>query len=146
VRTREEINAYHREWSRKNPDKVRGRYQKYEKKRVRPPEHVDKLAGYHRIKRRENRIQVLTFFGAECVKCGYSADYRALQIDHIQGDGAKHRKSLAVVSLGPAYFLREIKSNPESLKLRFQVLCANCNLIKRCENKEFGPNYKHWVK
>lgn len=67
-------------------------------------------------------------FKPACVKCGFD-DYRALQIDHINGNGAKHRREL-----GTNYLYTWLRKNgyPEG----FQVLCANCNWIKRDENHE----------
>jgi hypothetical protein len=56
-------------------------------------------------------------------------DKRCLQIDHIYGGGKKEIESF---SSGYAYYLNVI--NDETGK--YQVLCANCNWIKRSENKE----------
>jgi hypothetical protein len=64
-----------------------------------------------------------------CARCGYS-DIRALGLDHINGDGARQRK------LGSAgngfYFWLRTNRYPEG----FQVLCMNCNWLKREENSE----------
>ncbi len=65
-----------------------------------------------------------------CVKCGFS-DIRALSIDHINGGGRKHAQELRKV--GTIFYRWLIKNNfPEG----FQVLCMNCNYIKKVENKE----------
>ena len=62
-----------------------------------------------------------------CVKCGFG-DIRALSIDHINGGGTKHREKL-----GYNIYHWLIKNNyPEG----FQVLCYNCQAIKRLENHE----------
>ena len=74
------------------------------------------------------RMLILNKFGNKCVKCGFS-DPRALQVDHIHGGGCKDQKSRSNY-LG---FLKEVL---EDTKGRFQVLCANCNWIKRMENHE----------
>jgi len=65
----------------------------------------------------------------ECMKCGFK-DMRALSIDHIHGGGRKHRKQLGIIS----NFYEWLKKNnyPEG----YQVLCMNCQFIKRLENKE----------
>lgn len=68
-----------------------------------------------------------------CVQCGFD-DSRALQFDHIHSDGAAHRRSLAS---GTAYFAALDKMLLEELRNRFQVLCANCNTIKREELEEW---------
>jgi hypothetical protein len=62
------------------------------------------------------------------VKCGFS-DKRALQVDHIDGGGAQHRR---VTSLQQQF--HDILTHPHL----FQILCANCNCIKRVENSEHG--------
>lgn len=67
----------------------------------------------------------------KCQKCGFS-DIRALTIDHKNGDGAKHRKDLKACKLYP--WLKRNKY-PEG----FQVLCMNCQFIKKFENKEHSP-------
>ena len=46
------------------------------------------------------KMAVLTYYGngkCACVQCGYS-DIRALTIDHINSDGAIHRKELNIQS------------------------------------------------
>jgi hypothetical protein len=74
------------------------------------------------------RLEVLGLLGGKCVKCGF-CDYRALQIDHINGGGHAHRMKF---NNNPLRYLKDIKEN---LHL-YQLLCANCNWIKRYENDE----------
>ncbi len=64
-----------------------------------------------------------------CVRCGFT-DIRALQIDHINGGGVQELK--VVSSTDRVY--RAILKNPD--KTKYQILCANCNWIKRVENRE----------
>lgn len=59
--------------------------------------------------------------GKVCIKCGFS-DWRALQIDHINGKGE-------TTGFGT---YKEVIKDPS----RFQLLCSNCNWIKRHENRE----------
>lgn len=69
----------------------------------------------------------------ECKKCSFP-DIRALQIDHVKGGGNHEKK---IIGKGFYNMYKKIISNsPNS----YQVLCANCNWIKRCENREYG-NY-----
>lgn len=83
---------------------------------------------------REDTVRMLA---DSCVRCGYS-DIRALQIDHIQADSELDKKKK-----GTSYYYN-IRKNLDSG--RYQVLCANCNVIKRRENQEVklqgrdGPN------
>lgn len=84
----------------------------------------------HRRKYIESlRLKCVEGLGGRCVTCGYDADIRALQIDHVKGDGSEHRKKFS----GGAYYLNVLKN---LLSGRFQILCANCNMIKRSENQE----------
>jgi hypothetical protein len=68
------------------------------------------------------------------VRCGYDKDIRALQIDHINSDGAEHRKSIKS-SYGKYY--KAVAMEPE----RYQILCANCNTIKMTESHERSWQY-----
>ena len=73
------------------------------------------------------RQQVLELLGNQCVVCGFS-DRRALQIDHINGGGYKAKLHKSV--------LRKYKLLLESKGEGYQLLCANCNQIKKHVNKE----------
>ena len=87
-----------------------------------------------REKRRDynkrNRIEIVRMFGGECQRCGYK-DWRALQIDHVDGGGSKERRMLSH-NLTAVFWKKEKEKNPK----KYQLLCANCNWIKRYENNE----------
>ncbi|MDG7005258.1 MAG: hypothetical protein JRN73_09990 [Nitrososphaerota archaeon] len=68
--------------------------------------------------------------GSKCVRCGFS-DFRALQIDHVNGGGRSEARRLA----GVAYYLHVLDHINDGT---YQLLCANCNWIKRAENEEVG--------
>lgn len=80
---------------------------------------------------RRLRKATLDLLGGKCIRCEFS-DFRALQIDHINGGGNKDIKKKG---RGGQYYNQVIKSflNNENV---YQLLCANCNWIKRSENKE----------
>lgn len=78
------------------------------------------------------KVKVLKKLGDKCVRCGFS-DARALQVDHINGGGCKDLRSR-----GRSARYREILG---SKKNRHQLLCANCNWIKRSENNESTRKY-----
>lgn len=80
---------------------------------------------------RNTRIAVLGALGNKCSKCEF-ADPRALQIDHVNGGGSVERKSKGFKGTFNKHVLRSFL-NGEG---RYQLLCANCNWIKRFENKE----------
>ena len=78
------------------------------------------------------RNEILDLLGRICKKCGF-ADERALQVDHVLGDGAQQRKKHGGST--SAKILSEIKRGSSD----YQILCANCNAIKRIEEKELVP-------
>ena len=101
---------------------------------------------YNRLYREKNRVllrekskqrkrkykeTVLNHYGTICSHCSFS-DYRALQIDHIDDNGAEERKSLGGKQFsGWRFYEYLIKNNlPEG----YQTLCANCNNIKQWEH------------
>ena len=83
----------------------------------------------HRIKTRNATIEAL---GARCVKCGFE-DRRALQIDHVNGDG--HIERTTGKGFGNSYNKRVLQSFLKG-ENKYQLLCANCNWIKKHENNE----------
>ena len=74
------------------------------------------------------RQELIRFLGGKCIKCGFS-DYRALQIDHLNGGGHKE-----IRDLGHYQMYKRVYAHPED----YQLLCANCNSIKRYENNEWA--------
>lgn len=73
------------------------------------------------------RIELIEIFGGRCIKC-LNDDWRVLQIDHINGGGSKERKTFS----SPHMYRKHILLNVEN----YQLLCANCNWIKRYEKGE----------
>lgn len=81
------------------------------------------------------REEIITKLGGKCAKCGFT-DARALQIDHVNGGGTKDRKSHA----RQVYYYRYVLSRIEPDAGEYQLLCANCNWIKRTEKQEAGDH------
>lgn len=65
--------------------------------------------------------------GMKCCICGFS-DIRALQLDHIKGRNRCDNRNVTT-------FKKYVK-DPELARKTLQVLCANCNWIKRYTNSE----------
>lgn len=76
-------------------------------------------------------MAVFDLLGHACARCGFS-DLRALQIDHVNGDGAKER------GRNQAFYKRILADDGG----RYQILCANCNWIKRHEE----GTHNSWTK
>lgn len=92
----------------------------------------------HRVSLRTKAMEVLG--GAFCKRCGFD-DIRALQIDHIHGGGYKEHQAI-----GADAIKRKIINNPEQAVKDYQVLCANCNWIKKSENNENTPRKTEYAK
>lgn len=84
---------------------------------------------YEQDRRRILKQQLYDMLGMNCNRCGFS-DTRALQLDHIKDDGHTDRKRFA----GHLAMVRYYIEHPDEAKLRLQILCANCNWIKRAAN------------
>lgn len=67
--------------------------------------------------------------GAKCTECGFNG-MAALQFDHIYNDGAKDRKRFNSHNS----FLKYYVTHEDEAKEKLQVLCANCNWMKRGEH------------
>lgn len=91
-----------------------------------PLANVEKMRIDHKNHHKRFRTRILEFFGTRCSVCGFD-DFRALQVDHVNGGGSKEWK-------GKSYGKRlaMIKANPQN----YQLLCANHNWIKKYERGE----------
>ena len=87
------------------------------------------------------REWILDRLGRKCSRCGFS-DTRALQIDHIDGGGNKGEKA----SGGLGYYRLVLDELDAGIKNKYQILCANCNSIKKIENKEARGANQHRAK
>ena len=82
------------------------------------------------IRRKRLRAQVIEILGGCCARCGFS-DARALQVDHVNGDGSVDRKKFRGQDTLYKHIIRR------GAQGRYQILCANCNWIKRDEDGEY---------
>jgi len=111
-----EVTMPRENWRRRNPEKAKA---------------LSRAAGKRSLVR--TRKAVFDLLGDKCVRCGFS-DKRALQVDHVNG-----RRGESGTHTG-RYLYRQIILG-KLPKEGFQVLCANCNWIKRSENNEV-PYYR----
>jgi hypothetical protein len=80
---------------------------------------------YRREKQRHLRMEILLSYGGMCACCGEKR-YEFLGIDHINGNGAQHRRDNNLKG-GTSFYKWLIKNNyPEG----FRVLCHNCNFSR----------------
>lgn len=107
--------AYARDYYRRNREHLQAKAkQRYEKKAV-------YQAAYAKRYRNDLKAQIFEAYGARCNCCG-ETNTGFLSIDHVNGGGNEHRKS---VGGGAQVYLDIIRRGfPED----FQILCYNCNL------------------
>jgi ribosomal protein L36 len=135
--------SYQREWYSKNKQKALERWKRYRENNLDKIREKSKrewmkiksspsLLEKHREKVRKQRwelkLEVLKHYSPElkCARCGFS-DVRALSIDHVNGGGSNHIKEIG----GASKFYRWLKKN--NYPPGFQVLCMNCQFIRRYE-------------
>jgi len=107
----ERHKEYAKEWRKKNKAKFNQTQQK----------------NYVQLK-----IDVLTHYSGGIPKCKCCGERGIpfLTIDHINGDGAKHRREIdPEKKMGGNGFYYWLKKN--NYPPGFQILCANCNFAKR---------------
>lgn len=91
---------------------------------------LDKLKVYENRQTARAKAEIYKLLGYKCARCGFD-DPRALQIDHVNGNGTELRLKSKIRSTRKIlYYMRKVGVD------QFQILCANCNWIKRVENKE----------
>jgi hypothetical protein len=132
---REKIREYNREYQRQNPKKDylktyyethKEQFRNYERK------HRDERIKNKKIRILKLKSKIFHLLGDKCVKCGFS-DIRILQIDHINGNGNKEIKQFRGYREGYYGFVLKSIENKEE---KYQLLCPNCNWLKRIENNE----------
>jgi hypothetical protein len=94
-------------------------------------------------RQQELHRQIIVRLGGCCVGCGM-ADMRVLQIDHVRGGGSADLRDQGG---GLKRYYRILKISKlydwAKLPLPFQLLCANCNWIKRHEEGEARGMAQH---
>ena len=86
----------------------------------------------HNIYTRNKEKLFIILGGKKCVQCGYDNPL-GLQIDHIFSDGAHDRRTIGTSRELIIYYVK----HPELAINKLQILCANCNQIKRHTHDEF---------
>lgn len=154
---------YHRKWRKENKEKVKEIINRYNKKHPKKVKLHQKnwrqkksnynkkwfekninYKDYHKKWGYKLKLEVFIHYSynpPRCVICGFN-DIRALALDHINNDGAKQRRSLKTgkkISGRGIYALLKKQGYPEG----FQILCANCNMIKELNRREIEYEKKH---
>lgn len=116
-----EIREQQRIYRSRNQDKCKEYYRRYYRK------NKQKVLERKRSYRKRIKEEILTHYGngeLACIRCGYS-NIDALSIDHINGNGGEHRKTIG----NSIYGWLRTNNYPEG----YQTLCMNCQMIKKDE-------------
>ncbi len=92
---------------------------------------------HNRVVYSKLRLALLGALGSVCCRCSFS-DSRALQVDHVNGGGFKEIRKSGYSSIG---YVKMVLAKVLSGSSEYQLLCANCNQIKKHENNEM-PYFK----
>lgn len=105
-----------------------------------PEQWKEMLRRRSRERRAKLRTEIIQLLGSKCMQCGFS-DPRALQIDHINRNinGKYDRHCYERKSKGQEMYMKEVLASIKAGSKDYQLLCANCNWIKRFENNEIRP-------
>ena len=96
---------------------------------------VDKAKAAGKKYRKKMKTQIINHYSngtGKCVRCGVD-DIDMLCLDHINGNGNGHRRSIGITS-GYKFYRWLIANN---FPLGFQTLCYNCNMKKRITEDEY---------
>ena len=130
---RDKINEARRIWREKNKEA----YTKYQREYYLTyrSKNKEKIENNRRAWRSKLRTEVLTYYGNNqlaCVICGESRQ-PCLSIDHINNDGAKHRRTIKPnkKEYGGVEFYSWLKQN--HFPMGYQTLCMNCQWVKKAD-------------
>jgi hypothetical protein len=138
----DKVKKFKDDWYRRNRKKILSEQKKLRKEQ---PELVAKKRAAHYISRKDHiksrvrkyknavKLKVLTHYsnGKPCCKYCGKDNIGYLVLDHINEDGAQHRKSVGI-NKGNWVYLWIVRYNYPKI---FQVLCHNCNIIKSLVHK-----------
>lgn len=120
------------EYSKRHKQENKQKHGETRKAWLAVPENVERKRATSRRngveRRRKLKERIFEVLGRTCVRCGFS-DTRALQIDHINGGGKREWRKF---NNADKYYENIIELG----RVKYQMLCANCNQIKRFEEKE----------
>jgi hypothetical protein len=137
----ERVREANRQWALSNPDRIKAAQQRWKDRnpgiaaeRMRawreanPERHSETL---DRI-RQKTKDQVFEAYGGKRCACCGETEPLFLSIDHVNNDGAAHRKEIGEAGRGGMKVYRWLIKN--GFPPGFQVLCMNCNCGKARNN------------
>lgn len=123
---RPEYKAIHaaRERKRSQRPEVKAHKAAHAREVRKQPEYKDRLA-LDRERRQRQKEEVFTFYGGFVCACCGELERSFLSLDHMNGDGAAHRKTFR----GGIRMYRWLIRN--KFPVGYQILCMNCNFGRR---------------
>ena len=97
--------------------------------------HPTQESEYVNARNRRLRAAALEILGNKCFRSPFS-DSRALQIDHVKGDGPADREKREASGISRGRYYKIVIESVMNEEGKYQILCANCNWIKRVEDDE----------
>ena len=90
------------------------------------------LANYHSCRSKLLNTLKIRCSNPDCTVPRRRLDPRCLHIDHRNGDGYLDKKRFNSYTIMVRYYSK----HPEEAKLKLQMLCANCHVLKTYANGE----------
>jgi len=112
------------EWRQANKEQWSALKSKYQKKKRKNKEWADQQRLRARLYWSNLRNAALNIYGRKCACCGETED-KFLTLDHMENNGAQHRRELKTRGVMVWKWLRD-----NNYPKQFQILCMNCNLGK----------------
>jgi len=97
--------------------------------------HREKTNEYHKLQCRQTKTLVMTHYGNGECKCVLCNEKRlpCLTIDHINGGGTKHRRSINIANGGGLHFYKWLIDN--GYPIGYRTLCWNCQFVVEEEKR-----------
>jgi hypothetical protein len=125
---RDKTDVIQQRWRDKNPGLAAQRTAEWREKNREKALEAQKLAN-----RKLKEAAYNAYGGFRCNCCGETTE-AFLTIDHVNNDGAQHRKEVRIRAI---YKWLQVNDYPEG----FQILCYNCNIGKH-RNKGVCPHHQ----
>lgn len=137
-----------KEWAEKHPEYQKKHYLQNRGKIINQnceyqKKNLEKIQDNHRKLHHKRRMKAFELLGGKCTNPynlnhgDFIQDIRCLQIDHINGGGREHFGKRQTYGL-----ITDVLKDPNRMN-KYQLLCANCNWIKRYKMKEHGGHPKN---
>lgn len=134
-KNKEQINAKKREYYQKNKELIKTKFRKYYQNhkeqyailnKAYQQQHRERYLEHKRKFKQKRRLIVLIYYGGDPPKCACCGESHTefLTIDHINNDGAEHRKRIG----GSGNLVNWLIQN--NYPKGYQILCSNCNCAK----------------